>query len=142
MSFESCQRWLLAVVASLVPFGLLLALAYESALFAAINARIDAAFWGSEPVPAAASRYAAWVHAVLGGAMAGWGVSLTFVVHHAFRRREPWARSCVLWGLATWFVIDTVASLRFGVHANALLNLALLVAAAPPLILVRRHLAP
>lgn len=114
-------RWLLAVSAGVMVFGLLLvvapALARQgfSLLVYAAPDRIDA--FGAEQV-----RYIALTHAVIGGVMVGWGVALCYVtkVLLAGGSRVGW--NLIALSVAAWFVPDTTYSLLSGFWQNALLN--------------------
>jgi hypothetical protein len=76
------------------------------------------------------------VHAVLGGVIAGWAVTMAVVARSTFDRRATPRRAIGL-GLVTWFVIDTAGSLFYGVWPNALLNVACAAGAAVALRLTR-----
>lgn len=76
----------------------------------------------------------AWMTAVMGAVMAGWGLTLTILVANAFQSRQAWVWWAVATGLAVWFALDTGRSIYHRVYANAALNTVLLVLAAIPLI--------
>lgn len=66
--------------------------------------------------------------------MAGWGLCLAIIVANAFSSRQAWVWWSIAAGLALWFPLDTGRSLYHRVYANVVVNLAILVAAAIPLI--------
>jgi hypothetical protein len=99
-------------------------------------------FWGGQAVPPQAAAFRAWTYAVTGAVMAGWGVFLAFVAQIPFRRRERWARNCMVLGVLVWYVPDTGASLLSGVLFNAAVNTVLLALTALPLIFTRRDFLP
>ncbi|MBK9169666.1 MAG: hypothetical protein IPM24_19710, partial [Bryobacterales bacterium] len=74
----------------------------------------------------------------LGGTMAGYFAMQTFIVWIPFRRRERWAWTAVISALLTWFVSDTLASLRAGAVFNIwMVNVPALIAAGIPLLATR-----
>jgi hypothetical protein len=136
--FEFWQRWLFAVSLLIVVFGLVLAAGSGTALMDPLNRLVDPVFWGGQPVPPPAAAFRGWTYAVMGAAMAGWGVFLAFVAHVPFRRRERWAWNCFVVGILAWYIPDTGSSLLAGVVFNAAVNTALLALLALPLIFTRR----
>lgn len=99
-------------------------------------------FGGPGPVPDGAARdYLAFVHRVLGAVLMGWAVLLAGLTS-ALRRRERRAWLMTVASLATWYVLDTTASLASGFPENAVLNTALGLVLAVPLAGMRRELVP
>lgn len=64
----------------------------------------------------------------------GWCVLLAFVVAGPLRRGETWAANAVPVSVATWFVIDSGASILVGFPENAVLNAVFAVPAVPALV--------
>jgi hypothetical protein len=135
------QRWLLTVSILIVIFGLVLAVASGTSLIDPLNRMVDPVFWGSQTVPPQAAAFRGWTYAVMGAVMAGWGVFLASVAGIPFRRRERWARNCMVLGILFWYVLDTGFSLQAGVMFNAAVNTVLLAFIAFPLIFTRREFA-
>ncbi len=75
--------------------------------------------------------------AIAGGIFAGFSGFIVFVVAPEIAKGNARAARGALWALATWFVIDSAASVLGGNAQNAALNLALLAAYALPLVLVK-----
>ena len=99
-------------------------------------------FGDTGPVPeGAASDYLAFVHQVLGAVLVGWAVALGWLAR-GLRRRDPDAWRATVASLATWYLLDTTASLVAGFPENALLNTALGLVLAIPLAGMRRELVP
>jgi len=136
--FVFWQRWLFIVSILIIIFGLGLAVGSGTSAIEPLNRLVDPVFWGSRPVPPQAAAFHGWTYAVMGAAMAGWGVFLAFVAAIPFRRRERWAWNCMVLGILFWFVPDTSFSLQAGVVFNAAVNTALLALVALPLIFTRR----
>jgi predicted membrane-bound dolichyl-phosphate-mannose-protein mannosyltransferase len=88
---------------------------------------------------AGAVEYVRLTHAVLGGVMIGWFVTL-------FRLAPLVARIPTIWvamttGLVVWFVSDTTYSVTSGFWENAVLNIVVAVLLAPPLLALRPRAA-
>jgi hypothetical protein len=130
-------NWLTLVCCGVMLFGLALVLApglagrgFGLLLFA-----------DSEHVSAlgvAAGSYISLLHRVLGAVMFGWSVALLLLVRGPFRRgsRDSW--NIVAVSALAWFVPDTLFSLWTGFWQNALLNLAIAVPLAIPLVVTHR----
>jgi hypothetical protein len=130
--FELSRMWLIVVALGMTVAGTLMALLGGTRVFAGMDRLIDPAFWKEAP-DAAVHNYKAWIYGVLGGTMAGWGLTVALLVAGAFSTRQTWAWWSVAAGVGLWFVLDTGQSLRYRVYANALINTALLVLLAVPL---------
>ncbi len=137
-SFNFWQMWLFGFGLIIVIFGLALAFFSGSPLFSVFNQNIDPIFWGKTPPPPAYYSFRAWVYAVLGATMAGWGVCVAFMARYPFQRRETWAWNALAAAVLLWFCVDTAFSISFGVYINAAFNTFILVAAALPLAFTRR----
>lgn len=137
--FGFWRKWLLVVSAGIVLFGTLLAVwPHNTVLNALVNRRVDAVFWEAGVVAPASLRFQAWAYGVLGSVMAGWGLTIFFLVCHAFGERSRWSWNALAAACGLWFLLDTGLSAFHGVGFNVLFNAGLLVALALPLIATRR----
>jgi hypothetical protein len=119
--FEFWQRWLLVVAVLVAAFGLFIAFFNQTPLFDTLfNDFINPVFWDSEDVTEEVRDFQRWIYGVLGMTVAGWGVTMAFVAHYAFRRKERWAWTAIVAAMTLWFVVDTLISLVHGVYFNAL----------------------
>ncbi len=85
-------------------------------------------------VPAGpAEDYVFFVYAVLGAVIVGWMVLLAAVAAGPLAAGDPWARPALAASVATWFVLDTGASLVLGWWTHAVYNLAFLALIGLPL---------
>ena len=66
--------------------------------------------------------------------MAGWGLSIAILVANAFSSHQAWVWWAVAGGVGLWFPLDTGRSLLHRVYANVIVNTALLIFLAIPLI--------
>ncbi len=139
--FQFWQRWLLIVGIGITVFGVLMAFLSGTPLFDLFNHQIDPAFWGTNPVSDSAREFRQWVYGVWGATIAGWGMFVLFIAHYPFKRQEPWAWNCLIYGLVLWFVLDTALSISYRVWFNVIFNIALLVLALLPVLSTRRDRA-
>jgi hypothetical protein len=138
-TFLFWQRWLVAVGMLISLFGMAMALLSATPLFDVFNRQIDPAFWGTGAAGEPAARFQQWVYGVWGATIAGWGIFVTCIARHPFRKRERWAWNCVVSGLVLWFVLDTSLSCLYKVYFNAAFNTALFVLAMLPVMFTRRE---
>jgi hypothetical protein len=132
--FDFWRKWLLAVCAIVILFGLVMALLSWTPLFSIFNGLVDNVFWPGDK-PAAIDQYRLWVHGMLGATMAGWGITLAYIVLNPFAKREKWSWNAIAAGLAVWFFIDTFLSAYTGAWFNVGVNVLLIVLAGIPLLM-------
>lgn len=139
-SFNFWQKWLVAVGWCLAAFGLFLTLFNQSTLMDFMfNEQIDPVFWQADALPQSTKQFQAWIYGVLGAVIAGWGTSIAFVAHYAFKQREKWAWNCIASGVIVWYVADTAISAFYSVTFNVVFNTITLVLLALPLWCTRKH---
>ena len=139
--FRFWQRWLQCVSAGSALAGLLFLLAPGATVLAGYNQQVIEAFHGAAPPPAALAQQR-WAIAVIGAAMLGWGLLLTWVATVPFGRRELWAWRAIALSVAVWVVGDTVVSYRAGVSLEVLWNAIVVVVIALPLVMTFRSMTP
>ena len=128
------QQFLQAVSFMLVVFGLAMAFLSSTVLFAPFDQHINQVFFGTPTAPSQTSAFQRWVYGAWGSTVAGWGIFATFIVRNSFKRREKWARNCIVAGIALWFLIDTAFSAAFMVYANVVLNCVIFVLVMIPVL--------
>lgn len=132
MTTEARWRWVLlaSVLVGAYAAGLVVAGPVVGSLFDLLGFGPDDA-----TVPDGLPRdYVTFVYAVLGSVIVGWMVLLAGVAAGPLRAGDPWARPLLLGSVATWFVLDTGASLVLGFWTHAVFNAAFLAAMLPPLV--------
>lgn len=132
------RNWLLAVCAIVILFGLIMALLSWSPLFSVFNDLVSDVFWNGTGPDAAVKQYQLWVHGMLGATMAGWGVTLAFIVFYPFTKKERWAWNAIVIGLALWFLVDTFMTVYTRAYFNVGVNVLLIVLAGIPLLMSRK----
>jgi hypothetical protein len=127
---------LVVFIVGLMLFGLLLVLlpdlAAEAFSLLVYSSRPHLDSFGFE-----AMSYIKLVHAVLGAVMFGWGVLFLFLARGPLRQgsRDAWRMFVV--SLVAWYLPDTAFSLVSGFWQNAVLNTAIAVLFALPLVALR-----
>jgi len=138
-SFEFWRKWLLVVCGLIVLFGLAMAFLSWSPLFSVFNDMANSVFWPVSGPDAGTQQLRLWYSGMLGGTMAGWGVTLWFIVNGPFRKKERWSRDAIVAGIIVWFIVDTLLSLYAKVYFNAGFNTLVLVLAGVPLIMTSKE---
>ena len=139
-NFHFWQKWLFIVGVSLSVFGLCLAFFSRSApMDFFFNKRIDPYFWEILDIPENSMRFRSWIYGVLGAVIAGWGILIAFWARFPFRTREKWAWNGLTFSTGVWFLADTAISAFSGVIFNVVVNTAILVVLALPLIFTKKY---
>ncbi|MEM1055779.1 MAG: hypothetical protein AAGI52_09635 [Bacteroidota bacterium] len=114
------RRWQKALVIASVLFalvGLLMALWPFGIVFAPWTGAIADTFFGGVWTTEAEA-YHRFAMGPLGATMTGYFVLQTVIAAIPFGKRERWAWHAMVWGLVTWFVIDSAVSLLHGAAFN------------------------
>lgn len=74
-----------------------------------------------------------FLSALTGGFLFGWGVMVWFLSTWVYDKAPEQVRKAVLFGLLSWFVLDSSGSIASGNSSNALFNVIILVIAVGPL---------
>lgn len=129
------EKWLSVVGGVFAIFGVLMAVAGGSEPFQLVfGPLIDSAFW-KEGVAAEARTFQTWVYGAWGGTVAGFGLLIAVVAKPALAPENQRLRLGTLTAVTLWFLVDSGASVAFGVWWNALLiNLPTYVALTLPLV--------
>ena len=137
--FELWVQWLKFSGYALVLFGLVMAFLNATPVFALFNDRIDPVFWAGGGIDQGTLAFRTWVYAAWGATIAGWGVSLLFVIQNAFAKQERWSWFAITLGLGLWYVLDTGMSAYFDVSFNVAFNNLILVIIIIPLVASYRY---
>jgi hypothetical protein len=128
------QVWLMLLGDGMVVVGLAMMLAPLSVVFQPLNDGAFARFFGAAAAPPEALAYHSFLFGLLGAATVGWGLLVFFVAWKPFARGEAWSWVALAASTGVWFVLDTARIMIDGVTPYLLFNLAVVVAAALPLI--------
>ena len=122
MPLEIRIRWLKSASIITVGFGLVLAAAAIPALSGPTEFLLDLIYFpldGAESVDSPAARI---LNAITGGLMTGLGI-MTFMIASELMPRYPViARRLLLFGIGSWFIVDSSMSIAAGAPLNAAFN--------------------
>lgn len=133
MQLETRTLWLKVASAVVIVSGLLTALTALPGLSAPMTFMGDLIFWpldGGQDATAPTSRL---LLAIAGGLTTGFGV-LFWLISTRLHPTDPHlARTLILAGIGSWFVVDSAGSIAAGAPLNVLFNLIFLEMFAIPL---------
>jgi hypothetical protein len=129
--FEFWRVWLLILCAGFVAGGSAMALLAGSRAMTVMDRIVSS---GKPAADEATQSVIHWMTAVTGAVMAGWGLTLAFLVANAYSSRQLWVWWAIAGAVALWYPLDTGRSLYHRIYANVALNTVLLAGAAIPLL--------
>lgn len=133
METASTLRWLKLASAVVIGFGILTALAalpWAAGPTVLLTDLILFPLDGGQSLSAPETRI---LVAILGGALAGWGVLLWQATTRVYAQHPVLGRSLILTSIGIWFSIDSTASVLAGAPFNVLLNVPFLAMFVLPL---------
>lgn len=74
-----------------------------------------------------------FLSALTGGFLLGWGITIWFLSTHVYDKAPEMVRKAVLYGLLSWFFLDSAGSIASGNASNAFFNVIILLLAVGPL---------
>jgi len=126
MSSINRVRWLRFGCVLTAGFGLLIAASAVPALAAPVAFLFDLVFFPVDGAPLVAGHDARLLAAISGGLMVGLGVMLWIVATELYVRDPALGRRLILYGIGSWFVVDSTMSIAAGAPLNVLGNVAFL----------------
>jgi len=98
------------------------------------------AFFGLNGFPAyqklvPAAVYTPWSNGLYGAVFIGFSVLLFFVGRHAFKNRDKVLMKALLYGLASWLLVEASFSFYYGVYFNIVVDVLLMIVLGAPLII-------
>ena len=75
-----------------------------------------------------------WIYAVLGGTLAGWGMMILSLSLNLLKDNNKIIWNTILFSVITWFVIDTIITIKYMVVPNLILNITILLSIIIPYI--------
>ena len=133
MHQQTTVTWLKAASAIVIAFGLIGVLGAYPATSGFARIMADLAFWPVDGTPAAVSADGRLLWAISSGVLAGWGAMIWMIAGQLYPREPTLARSMILTGVFTWFVIDSIGSVLAGAPMNVLFNVGFLALFTIPL---------
>lgn len=134
MNYESRVRWLKIGAASLVGFGLLVAVAAIPAMNGPAAWLLDLIYFPLDGAEAAGAPADRLLSAIAGGVMAGWGVMIWIVAGEIYPADPALGRRLILSSIIIWFVIDSSMSVAAGAPLNVVGNLGFLLVFVLPVL--------
>ena len=86
--------------------------------------------------------YPPWSNGLYGSVFIGFSVLLFFVGRHAFRTKDKPLMKALLYGIASWLIVEAFFSLYYGVYFNIGVDIALMVFLGLPLLMGIRSKKP
>jgi hypothetical protein len=133
MQANSTVFWLKTAAAVTMGFGVLVAAAALPAAAGITRFLVDLVFWPVDGGQSLAAPETRLFCAIAGGVMAGWGITMWLIATRLYAREPELARTMILEGAVTWFVIDSIGSTLAGAPGNVLLNIPFLLMFVLPL---------
>src|SRR5690348_7770075 len=98
------------------------------------------AFFGLNGLPAyqklvPPAVYGSWSNGLYGAVFIGFSVLLFFVGRHAFLKNDKPLMKALLYGIASWLVVEALFSFYYGVYFNVGVDILLLIVLGLPLVL-------
>ena len=94
---------------------------------------LDLLSWPLDGATTYASPDVRFLSALTGGFLLGWGVTVWLLATTVYDKAPEAVRRVVLFGLLSWFVLDSSGSIASGNASNALFNVLVLLLAVGPL---------
>lgn len=129
--------WLKVAAILTTVFGILMAMFNRSAVFSCINDPIGHIFNQSNEFALLVAPLQGWFISVLGATMAGWGISILFLILYPLQKKETWSWKAIMLSLIVWYSLDTFLSAKSGVYFNVLINTIFLIQFMAPLLFLR-----
>ena len=81
-----------------------------------------------------------WLFGIIGGTIVGFHVLMIMISENSFKRKEPWSFRAMVYGLLSWFVVDSSISIYYGaIHNVVLINVVALLLIGLPLAMTRKE---
>lgn len=79
--------------------------------------------------------YTPWSNGLYGAVFIGFSVLLFFVGRHAFQNKNKTLMKALLYGIASWLIIEALFSLYYGIYFNIGVDIALAIVLGLPLVI-------
>ncbi len=79
--------------------------------------------------------YTAWSNGLYGAVFIGFSVLLLFVGRYAFQTKNTTLMKALLYGLASWLVVEALFSFYYGVYINVGVDIVLMIFIGLPLVM-------
>jgi hypothetical protein len=138
MTPKAVSTWTkLASLLLLILAGIAFAAAVLPPVAGAANLFLDLVLWPLDGAQAVTTPEARVLAAIGGGIALGWGVLIWQVAEKVLPNDPRLGRALIAPAIASWFMVDSTASLLAGSPVNAMINVLLLAAFLVPLWLMK-----
>lgn len=79
--------------------------------------------------------YTPWSNGLYGAVFIGFSVLLFFVGRHAFKMKDKALMKILLYGLASWLIVEAFFSFLYGIYFNIGVDILLMVVLGSPLVI-------
>ncbi len=79
--------------------------------------------------------YTPWSNGLYGAVFIGFSVLLFFVGRHAFKIKDKFLMKVLLYGIASWLVVEALFSFYYGVYFNIGVDILLMIVLGFPLVM-------
>jgi len=135
-------RGMLLVCSLFALLGVLLAAAGSTEIFALWRQAAARSLFDQPQLPSSLAPFVALTDGILGGSIVGKWLAAAYLVRHPFAEGERWGWRALVWGLLSWFLLDSAMSIVLGATFNVwMINLAPLLLFGGPLVYARRFTA-
>ena len=98
------------------------------------------AFFGLNGLPAykrlvPTAIYAPWSNGLYGAVFIGFSILLFFIGRHAFKTNDKFLMKALLYGIASWLIVEALFSFYYGVYFNIGVDILLMVVVGYPLVI-------
>lgn len=136
MSVQSTLLWLKIASASVIGFGVLMALVPIPFIAAIVTLLADILILPIDGEQSLLAQETRLTLAIAGGIMVGWGVLFWMVTMKLFQREPRLVRQIFTTSISIWFVVDGAGSIAAGAWFNVIANSSFLFVFLIPLWLV------
>ena len=133
MTHEFHKFWLKITAVVIGSFGPIFFLGTMAATAEPARFTLDMLSWPIDGATTLASPDARFLIALAGGFLLGWGVTIWCLATYVYDHAPEGVRRSVMFGVLSWFVLDSAGSIASGNASNALFNVIILLLAMGPL---------
>ncbi len=133
MSFEFHKFWLKVTAFVVGSFGPIFFFGTMESTLEPARLTLDLLSWPIDGLTTYASPDTRFLSALTGGFLLGWGVTIWLLSAWVYDKAPEEVRKTVLFGVLSWFFLDSAGSIASGNTSNAFINILVLLVAIGPL---------
>lgn len=132
-SHQFHKFWLTISAIVVGSFGPIFFLGTMESTYEPARLTLDLLSWPIDGMTTYESPDTRFLSALTGGFLLGWGVTIWLLSKWVYDQAPEGVRKCVLFGLLSWFVLDSSGSIASGNSSNAFFNVVVLLLAVGPM---------